>query len=232
MTGVQTCALPILIRFGIRGVLWYQGENNGNEQRSYVDKFTALVAEWRRLWGRELPFYTVQLANWGRATEDPAGADVGFARCRMAQLLCTAIPRTGMAVTIDIGDAVDIHPHNKADVGLRLARWALKHEYGQELEPSGPLYASSKRDGDALRVHFAHVGQGLMVGHKDGRTPVTEVKGESLRGFAVAGADKKWHWAEAQIDGDTVVVRAAAVPEPAFVRYAFTANPEIGRAHV
>jgi sialate O-acetylesterase len=130
-----------------------------------------------------------------------------------------------MAVTIDIGDAVDIHPHNKADVGLRLARWALKHEYGQELEPSGPLCASSKRDGDALRVHFAHVGQGLMVGQKDGRNPVTEAKGESLRGFAVAGADKKWHWAEARIDGDTVVVRAAAVPEPAFVRYAFTANP-------
>jgi sialate O-acetylesterase len=214
-----------LIRFGIRGVLWYQGENNGNEQRSYADKFAALVAEWRTLWGRELPFYAVQLANWGRATDDPAGGDLGFARCRMAQLLCTTIPKTGMAVTIDIGDAVDIHPHNKADVGLRLARWALQSEYGQSLEPSGPLYASYARDGAALRVHFAHVGQGLMVGRKDGRKPVIEATGEALRGFAVAGADKKWHWAEAQIDGDTIVVRAAAVPEPVAVRYAFTANP-------
>ena len=214
-----------LLRFGIRGVLWYQGENNGNEQRSYVDKFTAMVTEWRTLWGRELPFYAVQLANWGRATDDPAGGDLGFARCRMAQLLCTAIQKTGMAVTIDIGDAVDIHPHNKADVGLRLARWALRHEYGQELEPSGPLYASCEREGAALRVRFAHVGQGLMVGRKDGRAPVAADPSAPLRGFAVAGADKKWHWAQASIDGDTVVVRATAVPEPVAVRYAFAANP-------
>ena len=213
-----------LTRFPVRGVLWYQGESNGHEQASYMQKFTAMVATWRRLWGSELPFYFVQLANYERASDDPAGGN-GFAPCRMAQLLCMQLPKTGMAVAIDVGEANDIHPRNKFDVGVRLARFALANEYGQQLDPSGPLFSRCERQGNALRVHFDHASEGLMVGRKRGRAPVAEAAGEALGGFAVAGEDKQWHHATARIDGASVIVHSEAVPQPVAVRYAYRANP-------
>ena len=214
-----------LTRFPLRGVLWYQGENNGHEQDSYVAKFTAMVAVWRQLWGRELPFYFVQLANYERRTDDPAGGD-GYAACRMAQLLCTRLANTGMAVTIDVGDTDDIHPPNKYDVGLRLARHALANDYGQSLDPSGPLFAGCSREGATMRVRFDHAAEGLIVGHKRGREPVVAMTSDAPRGFAIAGADRRWHHARARIDGSTVVVQSDAVPEPVAVRYAYRGNPE------
>ena len=214
-----------LRKLPLRGVLWYQGESNGGEQADYVAKFTALVTTWRAAWRRELPFYTVQLANWGKANDDPAGGGRDFQYCRMAQLQCLAIPRTGMAVTIDIGDADDIHPRNKLDVGERLARWALVHDYEQDLECSGPLYRGIEVEGSAIRVTFDHVGSGLMVGDKNGRNAVVEQATAPLRRFAIAGADRRWHWATARIDGDAVVVSAPEVQEPVAVRYAFAGNP-------
>lgn len=214
-----------LLRMAIRGVLWYQGENNGGEQGDYVAKFRAMVATWRQLWGRELPFYFVQLANWGKASDDPSGGGRDFQYCRMAQLQCLQIAHTGMAVAIDIGDADDIHPRNKQDVGERLARWALARDHGVEMQVSGPLYRSMQVDGGSVRVAFDHVGAGLMVGRKDGRAPVVEEAAAPLRRFAVAGADHVWHWAVARIDGETVVVSSEAVPAPVAVRYAFAGNP-------
>jgi sialate O-acetylesterase len=170
--------------------------------------------------------YFVQLANWLQPSNDPAGGD-GWARVRMAQLKSLEIPHTGMAVIIDIGEANDIHPRNKFDVGERLALWALRHEYGKnDLVVSGPLYKSAEIVGNKIRVHFDHVGSGLMVGRKDGRNPTVADLGGKLRRFAIAGEDKKWFWADAVIEGDSVVVSSPDVPKPVAVRYAFTMNPE------
>lgn len=215
-----------MVGFGLRGVLWYQGENNAGEDSSYAAKLTALIETWRAAWRRELPFHVVQLASYGRVTDDPAGGDLGFAPCRMAQLQCARLPGVGLAVTIDIGDGEDIHPRNKRDVGERLARWALAREYGQALEPGGPMFVSCTAEGDALRVRFDHVGAGLMVGRKPPRGPAVEDPEAPLRGFALAGADRRWRWAIARIDGDTVLAHSDEVREPMAVRYAFTANPE------
>jgi sialate O-acetylesterase len=219
-----------MLPFAMRGVLWYQGENNGSEQASYVTKLQAMVTTWRRAWGQELPFYYVQLPNYGRPDQgrpdgDPAGGDLGFAPCRMAQLLCTAMPRVGMAVTIDCGDPQDIHPRDKRTVGERLARWALRAEYGQQIEPSGPLFARTEIDGSTVRVQFTHIGKGLMVGARSAAGTFEAAPAGALRAFAIAGADRQWHWAESSIEGDCVVLRAEAVPEPKVVRYAYTACP-------
>ncbi|HEX8914178.1 MAG TPA: sialate O-acetylesterase [Humisphaera sp.] len=216
-----------LTRFAVKGVLWYQGENNGGEQDEYVGKQRALVETWRARWGQDFPFYYVQLPNYQPATDDPAGGPRGWGYCRMAQLKALSVPKTGMAVTIDVGDARDIHPKNKQDVGERLALWALAKDYGKrDLVFSGPLLAGVKVEGDRVRVSFDHVGGGLMVGRKQGRGPVVEEKDGRLRRFAVAGADKVWHWADAAIDGPGVVVSSPAVPKPVAVRYAFASNPE------
>lgn len=215
-----------IVGFPITGALWYQGENNGSEQQTYVDKKRALIETWRKLWGREFPFYYVQLANWRAPNDDPAGGGREWQYCRMAQLQCLAIPRTGMAVAVDVGDADDIHPKNKFDVGERLALWALAKDYGRkDLVCSGPLYAGMTVDGRRLRVRFTSVGKGLMVGSKAGRAPAQETPGGKLARFAIAGADKKWVWADAVIEGDVVVVSSPQVSAPVAVRYAFAMNP-------
>jgi sialate O-acetylesterase len=219
-----------LARFPIKGFLWYQGESNGGEGDSYRHKMQALVGGWRNAWGREdLPFYFVQLASFQNPTDDPAGGD-GWARLREAQRHSLAMPRTGMAVIIDtvpLDARGDIHPGNKFDVGARLARWALHHDYGKtDVVPSGPLFKSVAFEEGKARITFDHVGGGLMVGRKEGRAPAVDQPAGTLRRFAIAGEDKKWHWAEAAIDGDTVVVASPAVLKPAAVRYAFSMNPD------
>jgi sialate O-acetylesterase len=131
-----------------------------------------------------------------------------------------------MAVITDIGAARDIHPRNKQDVGWRLAQWALHQTYGKkDLVPAGPLYKSQKIEGNSIRLSFNYVGKGLIVGKKTGLEPTAEVKDGKLAHFAIAGEDKKWFWAEATIDGDTVVVKSADVAKPVAVRYGFTMNP-------
>ena len=129
------------------------------------------------------------------------------------------------ASAIDIGDAGDIHPRNKFDVGERLALLALAGTYGREVESSGPLFRRLVVEGNVARVEFDHVGGGLMVGKKEGRAPTVEDASATLSRFAIAGEDRAWHWAEARIDGDTVVCTSPHVPRPVAVRYAHAMNP-------
>ncbi len=215
-----------LLPYAICGAIWYQGESNGGEGESYFHKTQALIGGWREVWGQgDFPFYFVQLANFQQPTQNPAGGD-GWAKLREAQRKSLTIPKTGMAVIIDIGESNDIHPRNKQDVGERLARWALADVYGKEIVVSGPLYKSHQVDGNKIRIAFEHVGSGLMVGAKSGLAPTTQVADGELKWFAIAGADQAWHWAEAQIDGATVVVSSPQVAEPVAVRYAYAMNPE------
>jgi len=214
-----------LAPFAMKGGIWYQGESNGGEGISYYHKKKALINGWRKLFNPELAFYWVQLADFRKANPDPKGGD-GWARIREAQRKALEIPHTGMAVIIDIGAANNIHPKNKQDVGSRLAQWALHQTYGKkDLVPSGPLYKSLKVEGGSIRLSFDHVGSGLMVGKKDGLKPTEHDKGGKLAKFAIAGEDKQWHWAEAMIDGDTVVVKSDKVAKPVAVRYGYTMNP-------
>ncbi len=204
----------------IRGVLWYQGESNQHEDFAYARKFTAMVEEWRAQWRIEMPFYWVQLPFFGRAmhAEDAAKTgDLGFAPCRMAQLRCLSLPRSGMAVALDLGDAGDIHPRNKREIGERLARWALRDVHGKDLDVSGPLFAGCAREGNAMRVSFTHAAEGLRVRG--------DVDTTSVQGFAIAGKDRVFHRANATIDGATALVSCPEVPEPVAVRYAYAGNP-------
>ena len=228
-TAIYNSMVHGLAPYGVRGALWYQGESNGNEGVSYFHKMQALINGWRQVWGQgEFPlyFYFVQLADFQQPNDNPAGGD-GWARIREAQRQSLTIPHTGMAVITDIGAANDIHPRNKQDVGHRLALWALRDVAKKDIVPSGPLFKSIKVEGPAIRVYFEHTASGLIVGkRKNGLKPTPEVKGGTLKRFAIAGEDKQWHWADAKIDGDTVVVSSKEVQKPVAVRYGFTMNPE------
>lgn len=218
-----------LHNFRIKGALWYQGESNGGEGDSYFVKKRAMIGSWRKLWAEgEFPFYFVQLANFQKPNEDPAGGD-GWAKVRVAQTKTLTIPNTGMAVAIDLADADnpdDIHPKNKQDVGERLALWALAKDYGKsDLVCSGPLYKGIKIEGNHIRVEFDSVGSGLTAATKAGRSPAVPDAQAKLQRFAIAGEDRNWVWANAVIDGGTVVVSSPDVPQPVAVRYAFTMNP-------
>jgi sialate O-acetylesterase len=215
-----------LAPFAMRGGIWYQGESNGGEGVTYYHKKHALVNGWRKVFqNKDLAFYWVQLANFRKENENPAGGD-GWAKIREAQTQALDIPGTGMAVITDIGAANDIHPRNKQDVGWRLAQWALHQTYGKKnVVPAGPLFKSQKVESDSIRLSFNYVGKGLMVGKKTGLEPTMEVKAGKLSHFAIAGEDKKWFWAEATIDGETVVVKSSDVPKPVAVRYGYTMNP-------
>jgi sialate O-acetylesterase len=202
-----------LIPFGIRGVIWYQGESNAGRAKQYRTLFPTMITDWRAHWGQgDFPFLFVQLANFMERKDEPG--DSAWAELREAQLMTLKLPNTGMAVTIDIGEAADIHPKNKQDVGKRLAAWALGTTYGQKVAISGPLYDSMKVEGSKIRLRFTHADGGLVA------------KGGKLAGFAIAGEDRKFVWADATIDGDTVVVSSPQVPSPVAVRYAWADNPE------
>ncbi len=198
-----------LTRFPIRGVIWYQGEANSGERAPlYAHLFQSMIGDWRRAWDEgDFPFLFVQIANF---ITEPDGR---WPEVRDAQRKALALRNTGMAVTIDIGDPVDIHPKNKLDVGLRLALAARAISYGEKLEWSGPLYRQLTREDHALRVWFEHA-NGLTA--KDG----------ALTGFEVAGADGKYVAADAKIDGASVTVSSSAVTEPVSVRYGWADNPK------
>lgn len=220
--------LPIA-KLRIAGVLWYQGCANAGMGLDYERMLESLIRDWRRDWGAELPFYVVQLANHHAPTADAAGGD-GFARVREAQRRAVMkTPRTGLAVAIDIGNAVNIHPPNKQDVGCRLARWARRDVYGEKgVVVSGPLYRGAEFKDGRARIFFDHVGSGLCAADKDpdgaGIEPVVR-ETNALRGFSVRGKDGAWHFADAIIDDDTVVVSSKEVAEPVAVRYAYRGNP-------
>jgi sialate O-acetylesterase len=211
--GLYNAMIAPLIPYSIAGAIWYQGESNAGRAYQYRKLFPAMITNWRTDWAQdEFAFLYVQLANFMAQKEEPAEST--WAELREAQLLTLALPNTGMAVIIDIGEANDIHPKNKQDVGKRLALWALAKTYGRNITYSGPIYKSMQTEGNKIILHFNHVGGGLVVGG-----------GGPLKGFAVAGTDHKFVWADAQIDGNSVVVTSGKVAEPVAVRYAWADNP-------
>jgi sialate O-acetylesterase len=200
-----------IVPYGIRGVVWYQGESNRRRPEQYRRLFPALIVQWRDAWGLgDFPFYYVQIAPFRY------GGDRGEAAAlREAQLRTLAVPGTGMVVTTDIGDPDDIHPRNKQEVGRRLALWALAKTYGRsDVEPSGPIYRSMTVEGNAIRIAFDHVGGGLAC------------HGPALTDFRIAGRDQAFFDATARIDGDTVIVSSPQVPQPVAVRFGWEAAPE------
>jgi sialate O-acetylesterase len=204
-----------LVPYAIRGATWYQGESNAGSP-IYGIQLAAMIANWRDDWKQgDFPFLFVQLPNLSVQQSQPSEGVGGWQleREQFLKLLDT-VKNTGMAVTIDIGDPNDIHPHNKQDVGKRLAQWALAKTYGKDVVASGPLVKSSRQEGGKIVVEFNYIGGGLAA--RDGG---------KLTGFAIAGADKKFVWADARIVGDTVVVSSPAVPAPVAVRYAWAFNP-------
>ena len=216
-----------LVPFAMRGVIWYQGESNGGDNDIYMHKMQALVGGWRHVWQQgDFPFYWVQIANLGKVDPDKPEMGDGWCKVREAQRKALTIPNTGMAVTIDIGDTKDVHPKNKQDVGKRLAAWALAKDYGKKIECSGPLFQKFAVEGNKIRIGFDHTGSGLMIGEKSGLEPVREASGVKLKWISIAGADKKFYWAEAVVDGKTLVVSSDKVANPVAVRYAFAMNPE------
>lgn len=199
----------------IRGVIWYQGESNAGRAYQYRTLLPALIADWRNRFGQgDFPFYIVSLANWLNRQEQPG--DDAWAELREAQAITAAmVPNSGLAVTIDVGDPNDVHPKDKRTVGDRLARLALAKEFERKVVYSGPVYKFLEISDDVVHVHFSHAEGGLK-----GNAP-------NLEGFQIAGEDRLWRWAEAHIEGDTVVLRTPAVTTPVAVRYAWDMNPRV-----
>jgi sialate O-acetylesterase len=207
--GMVTPLMPM----AIRGAIWYQGEANSGRGYQYRTLLPAMISDWRKGFGQgDFPFYIVSLANYQARRPNPG--DDHWAELREAQALTAArIPRSGLAVTIDVGDADDIHPKEKKTVGQRLALNALAKEYGLGVEYSGPVFRSQSSEGDCLRLRFTHAKR-LAIKPVDGRS-----------GFAIAGEDRKWQWATARIEGDSVVLSAPGVLRPVAARYAWEMNP-------
>lgn len=199
-----------LVPFAIKGAIWYQGENNAGRAYQYQTAFPLMIQDWRKRWGYDFPFYFVQLASFNAGGGNSANGS-GWAELREAQTLTLTLPHTGMAVTTDIGESADIHPKNKQDVGLRLAAVALHDAYGKTNVFSGPQFQAMQVDGSKAVLSFTHTGGGLMARDKYGY----------LRGFEVAGADRKFYYAKAFVQGDNVWVAADSVAVPVAVRYAW-----------
>lgn len=211
--GLYNAMIAPLIPYGIQGAIWYQGESNAGRAYQYRTLFPDMIKNWREDWGLGVfSFIFVQLANFMEVKSEPGQS--AWAELREAQLMTLALPKTGMAVIIDIGEADNIHPKNKQDVGKRLALWALARTYGKKLVYYGPVYESMQVDGNRIVLYFDHVGGGLVARGN-----------EQLKGFAIAGADREFVWADARIEGDKIVVSSEKVPEPVAVRYAWADNP-------
>ncbi len=204
-----------LIPYALRGAIWYQGESNAGNAPAYRTLFPAMIRDWREHWQLgDFPFYFVQLANWHAGSDTATRSP--WAELREAQTMALELPNTGMAVAIDIGEASDIHPKNKQEVGRRLALNALAKIHGKSVEYSGPMFRQMQVDGDVAHLSFDHAA-GLKT--VDGGLPV---------GFELAGSDGVFRPAQATLAGQQVVLRAAGVEVPAAVRYAWAANPKPG----
>ena len=207
----------------IKGVIWYQGESNVGNSFLYRKMFPKLIQNWRcDFHNNKMPFYFVQIASFsehkpGQQVTPYRGTprDHGWAHLREAQFMTCSMKNTGMAVTIDIGQTNNIHPANKKEVGRRLALWALTKDYGMDLDYSGPLYAGYRIEGDKIRIYFDYAEDGLVF--RDG----------VAKGFAIAGHNQHFVWADAVIDGSTVLVFSNQIKEPKSVRYAWDVDPEI-----
>ena len=209
-SGLYNGMIAPVTPFAVRGVIWYQGESD-HDAELYGKLFPALIQGWRRDFGAELPFYYVQLANYRTQQTEPVESG-GWEEIRAAQDKALALPKTGRAVAVDVGEAKEIHYPNKQEVGHRLALVALNQQYGEKIEYSGPEYQSMKIEGDKLRLNFSHA-DGMKA--KDGE----------LKGFAIAGADDKFVWADAKVEGDTLILSSPAVAAPTQARYDWASNP-------
>jgi sialate O-acetylesterase len=213
-TSIYNSMISPLIPFSIAGVLWYQGESNAGRAFQYRKTFPLMIQDWRKQWNDEFPFYFVQLATYGSDQNSNQGSN--WAELREAQTMTLKLPKTGMAVTTDIGNPKDIHPTNKQDVGKRLAAIALKETYNQPVVPSGPLYESVRFDQQKAVISFKNVGKGLTIKDRYGY----------LKGFEIAGDDRVFHYAKGEIQGDKVVVFHPKGLKPTAVRYAWSDAPE------
>lgn len=209
----NTMVAPVL-NYRIKGFLWYQGETNANNPKGYQQLLSALINDWRIKWKQgTLPFIYVQLPNFMEVRYQPSESQ--WAELRFEQLKALYVPNTAMVVTIDVGEWNDIHPLEKRVIGERLALAARNVAYGNEnIEHSGPIYRSLIKDADSLKVEFDHVGGGLKI-----------KGGGDLNYFAVAGADRKFVWAEAKIRNNLVIVWSNEIKEPKYIRYAWADNP-------
>ena len=214
VTSLYNGMIAPLLPVALKGVIWYQGEANAGNGRFYQTQLPTLIKDWRVRFGvGDFPFLIVQLANLGPPPAQPG--ESGWAELREAQQLTTErVPNTGLAVAIDIGDPNNIHPANKQEVGRRLALAAEAIAYGRKVAYSGPIYQSMKIEGSAIRLRFKHGDGGLVI-----------KGGDKLQGFAIAGADRHFVWADAKVDGISIVVSSPTVPAPTMVRYAWADDP-------
>ncbi|HEY5741814.1 MAG TPA: sialate O-acetylesterase [Terrimicrobiaceae bacterium] len=211
--GLWNGSVAPFLPYAIRGVIWYQGETNDNRGHQYRKLFPALISDWRKKWRQpDLPFFWVQLANVLPPDQTPIESE--WAEVREAQLMSLKLPHTGMAVAIDAGEEDDVHPRNKKDIGHRLALAALAKAYGKDVDYSGPIFKSMRVEKGEARVSFDHVNTGLV-------TP----DDAPVKGFALAGDDRKYEFARARIEGDQIIVWNDELPEPVAVRYAWANNP-------
>ena len=215
-TGIYNTMVAPATNYAIKGFLWYQGESNTGRGKEYGQLLPALITDWRSKWQMgDLPFIFVQLPNWQEANYSPT--ESGMADVRESMRKTLSLPNTGMAVTIDVGNWNELHPLDKKDVGIRLALWAEHMVYGEkDLVYTGPLYQSQKIDGNKVMLSFTNTGSGLTAKGNAGE----------LSYFSIAGADGKYVWAKAKIDGDKVIVWNDNVPNPVSVRYAWSDNPD------
>lgn len=201
-----------LVPYGIKGVIWYQGEGNAEKPRQYDTLFPALINNWRNEWQQQnLPFLFVQLPGFKQRQQQPS--EEGWPFIRESQAKAASLPHAGMIVTIDLGEENDIHPKNKQDVGFRLARYALGNVYGSVVEYSGPVYRKMSVDENRCILEF------------DTKSALRINDGDELKGFAIAGADQQFVWAKAKIVDGKVIVYSSAVKEPVAVRYDWANNP-------
>jgi sialate O-acetylesterase len=212
-TALYNSMIAPIVPYGIKGVIWYQGENNAVRAVQYRTLFPLLIKDWRNKWSNDkLPFLFVQLANFKARNAEPVFVD-NWAMLREAQSMALKLPNTGMAVTIDIGDEKNIHPENKVDVGKRLYLIANNMVYNKPVVFMGPTYESMVVKNKNVELSFKNVGKGLSSNEK------------LLTAFEVAGADKKFYWADAEIVGDKIILSSKEVAKPVAVRYAWSSNP-------
>jgi sialate O-acetylesterase len=211
-----------LLPFAVKGAIWYQGESNAGKPIEYRSLYAAMISDWRKRWGADLSFYCVQLAPW-----NPGDVDAeNWAFLREAQAIAsTKVKNAGVAVITDVGDKDDIHPQKKEPVGARLALLALANTYGKKIEFSGPAYKSVSIEGNKAVLNFDHVAGGLAASEFSMFGAENVGKDGKLVGFAVAGDDKVFHSASAEIVGDTVVVSCEQVSKPTAVRYGWKNFP-------
>jgi sialate O-acetylesterase len=210
--GLYNGMIHPIVPLAVRGAIWYQGESNAGRAYQYRKLLPAMIESWRQAWKQDqFTFLIVSLANFRPVDSHPVESE--WAELREAQSMTAALPGNGQALAIDVGDAADIHPKDKQTVGQRLSLAALALAYKKDIEYSGPVFDGMSIKNGAVRLKFKHTGDGLVA------------KGGELKGFAIAGEDRKWVWAEAKIDGNTIVVKSDQVASPKAVRYGWANNP-------